>query len=737
LAGRDFHPRGCFGDFVDSFDPQRIVSPPQASPGALNSLCAEAMSDKIGPQHLARRAIVYVRQSSVQQLANNEESRRLQYAMRDRLGALGWHEVEVIDEDLGKSAAGSVDRSGFRRLVAEVSLGLVGVVAARELSRFARNSRDWQQLVAICRVVDTLLIDHEAVYAPRSSNDRLLLGLKGSLNEYELDLLRLRGLEARKEKASRGELLAGVPIGYCVDDDGRLEKTPDLRVRQMVELIFTKFFELGSARQVTLWLLASDTKVASTRDRRGGVEWRAATPDYVTRMLRNPTYAGAYAYGRTRQYSRVVDGQLRTSTKRVPRSEWPVLLNDRHEAYISWQQFERVEQMLTKNSQSRGSGGAAGRGNALFAGLIFCRRCGCRMGVSYGGNTLYGRYRCDAAHQRRGAPKCISFSALDVDKHLARQLITVVQPGAIEAARIAWEHDAAGHDRALEALELEAEQARFQASRAERQYNAVDPDNRTVARELERRWNAALEFEASLQQRVADARAMCAATAAAKPDMAQYLSLARNLEHVWSADTTDTSLKKRIARSVIEQVWADIDDDRREIALVVHYKGGAHCELRVRKRHTGERSGKTAPEVVEAVRALARIMPDQQIALWLGRAGMRTPSEAHYTRALVASVRHLRGIEAYSEQRQRKGGRLTSEQAAELLGVHSKTVRRAAARNELKALRPLPNGPWIFTRHDIIAAAAARQVAAQTDRRRRLGHADPSSEQLDLKIPNT
>ncbi|MGH8673796.1 MAG: recombinase family protein [Burkholderiales bacterium] len=694
------------------------------------------MSDKIGERHLARRAILYVRQSSPQQLANNEESRRLQYAMRERLRTLGWRDVEVIDEDLGKSAAGSVDRSGFRRLVAEVSLGLVGVVAAREVSRFARNSHDWQQLIEICRVVDTLLVDHEAVYAPRSSNDRLLLGLKGSLNEYELDLLRLRGLEARKEKASRGELVAGVPIGFCVVD-GRLEKTPDVRVRQMIDLIFAKFFELGSARQVMLWLLASGMQVAVTRDRCGSVQWKAPAADYVIRMLTNPAYAGAYAYGRTTLRSRVVDGRLRSSIGRVRRSEWPVLLQDRHEAYISWQQFERVEEMLAKNAQARGGRGAARRGNALLAGLVFCRRCGHRMGVGYSGTSPHGRYRCDAANMRSGAPKCISFSALDVDEQVARQLIAAVQPGAIEAARIAWEQDAAGHDRTLEALQLQAEQARFEASRAERQYNAVDPDNRTVARELERRWNAALELACSLEQRVVDVQGTQTRGAATAPDLDEYLSLARDLERVWSADATDTTLKKRIVRAVIEQVWTDIDDARREIVLVVHWKGGAHCELRVRKRFTGDRGGKTAPDVVEAVRALTRIMPDQQIALWLGRAGMKTPSGAHYTRALVASVRHLRGIEAYSKDRQPDGEWLTCEQAAKMLGVHGKTVRRAAARNELPALRPLPDGPWIFARSDIVAAIAARHAAAQTDRRCRIRGVDLSSDQLTLQIPNT
>ncbi len=695
------------------------------------------MSEKIAPQHLARRAILYVRQSSAQQLVNNEESRRLQYAMGQRLHTLGWKDVEVIDEDLGKSAAGLVTRSGFQRLMAEVSLGLVGVVAAREVSRFARNSREWQQLIEICRVVDTLLVDHETVYAPRSSNDRLLLGLKGSLNEYELDLLRLRGLEARREKASRGDLLAGVPIGYCISDNCRLSKTPDLRVRQMVELVFAKFFELGSARQVMLWLLDSKMQVPVTRDRRGTVQWKDPTADYVTRLVTNPAYAGAYAYGRTTQRSRVVDGQLRTTSGRVRRGQWSVLLHDRHEGYITWQEFERAEAMLASNAQARGGHGVARGGGALFAGLVFCRRCGVRMGTGYSGKSPHGRYQCDAAHLRRGAARCISFGALDVDEQMVRQLIAVVQPGAIEAALAAWARDSADDSQMLQALALQAEQARFEASRAQRQYDAVDPDNRIVARELEQRWNTALESVALIEQRLAEARATHASAAATTPGVDEYLALARDLEQVWNAETTQAALKKRILRTLIEQVWADVDDARREIILVVHWKGGAHCELRVSKRRSGERRGTTAPDVVEAVRALARIMTDEEIGRQLGRAGMRTPNGSHYTRALVASVRHLRGIQAY--ERDHEGDRewLTSDQAAKLLRVHARTVRRAAIRGELPGLHPLPDGPWIFARKDILVAALARSTASQTDRRKRIRCAGASVHQLALEISTT
>jgi len=696
------------------------------------------MNDKVGDRHVARRAILYVRQSTAHQLAHHDESRRQQYAMRDRLQSLGWRDIEVIDEDLGKSAAGGVERSGFRRLVAEVSLGRVGVVAAREVSRFARNSREWQQLIEICRVVDTLLVDHETVYAPRLGNDRLLLGLKGSLNEYELDLLRLRGLEAQREKAIRGELVVSVPVGYRVGTDRIVEKTPDGRVRQLIELLFAKFFELGSARQVMLWLRAEQIQVPVNRDRQGTVAWKDATASYVYGVLTNPTYAGAYAYGRTKQRACVIDGQLRTTATRVRRSEWAVLLHDHHEAYITWRQFEGVEQLLAKNAQNRGSHGAARRGSALLAGLVWCRRCGQRMGVNYSGTSpTIRRYTCDAANGKQGAPKCMSFSALDVDEEMARQLLAVVRPGAIEAARSAARHDRSTSNRALEALALQTEQARYQVQRAERQYNAVDPEHRTVARELERRWNAALELARSLEQRLSDARAIHARAAVEPPHPDMYTALAKDLERVWTADTTDITLKKRIVRAVVAQIWADVEDTRREIVLTIHWKGGVHTELRVRKRGTGEHRRRTAPHVVEAVHGLARILPDHQIAAWLGRAGLRTPTGAHYTRALVASVRHLRGIEACSDARRRAEGWLTSEEAAALLQIDPKTLRRAAARNELPGLRPLPNGPWIFSRSDLVGTAAAEHVARRARERRAGQGAGPPPNQLSLDIPHT
>jgi DNA invertase Pin-like site-specific DNA recombinase len=359
--------------------------------------------------------------------------------MQERLRQLGWREIEIIDEDLGRSAAGTVIRAGFERMVAEVCLGKVGAVAAREVSRFARNSREWQQLVEVCRVVDTVLIDQETVYAPRQSNDRLLLGLKGSLNEYELDLLRQRSLEARREKAKRGELIVNAPVGYLKTEAQTLEKTPDRRVQEVILLAFEKIGELGSVRQTLMWFLEHGVKFPAHTSR-GELGWKRPSYASIYRLLANPTYGGAYAYGKSEHVSLYEGPGERHSARRKPREQWLSFIPNAHEGYVSWERFEQLQRAVAANTHSPEHPGAPRCGQGLLTGLLRCRRCGHKLTVRYTGSRHEVlRYSCWRGSLDNGEPHCIAFGGAPVDAAVAHEVLRVVQPAAIEAAILASE----------------------------------------------------------------------------------------------------------------------------------------------------------------------------------------------------------------------------------------------------------------------------------------------------------
>jgi len=691
------------------------------------------MTDEVTSMHLARLGIVYVRQSSPYQVMHNEESQRLQRAMEQKLHSLGWQTVEVIDDDQGVSAATAGRREGFDRMVAEVCLGKVGAVAAREVSRFARNSREWQQLIEMCSLTHTLLVDHDAIYDPRRPNDRLLLGLKGSISEYELDLLRQRSLEARRAKAARGELVVNLPVGFVKTPDGKIEKDPDQRVQHAIELVFQKFLEIGTARQTLMWLHEQGLEFPRRRFGAAGWEtwWKAPAYDSLLRVLTDPVYGGAYAWGKTAAKVEVKDGVLQKIRFRRPPTQWAVLLRDHHEGYITWRQFEKVQQMLEDNVSSfeAGRSGAAKKGPALLAGLIRCRRCGMKLVVTYSGNPrIVPRYCCRRGFLDYADAKCISFGGLPIDQAIVQQVLRVVQPCAIEVAIAAADAQAAKQDDALNALLLELKGATYATDRAWRQYDSVDPTNRLVADELERRWNAALQRQRELEHRVDQAQERRDPPVSRE----QLGDLASDLERVWNAPQTDVRLKKRIVRTLIEEVVADVDPQASQVNLVVHWKGGLHTELAVTRRRRGQHGAQTSTDVIEAVRILARICQDKTIAGYLNRNGLLTGRGNRWTRGRVTALRNSQGIAVCDPSTRQAEGWMKLTDAAAYVGVSAVVVRQAIERGTRVGLHPLTDGPWLLNRRDLDAARSQGSLAAP-----RITPENHDPNQLNLRIFNT
>jgi len=682
------------------------------------------ISDKVRPYHLERKAVLYVRQSSAHQVLHNRESRALQYAMRDRLTALGWSEIEVIDDDLGRSAAGGVQRAGFERMVAEVCLGRVGAVAAREVSRFARNSREWQQLIEMCRVVDTVLIDQETIYAPRNGNDRLLLGLKGSLNEYELDLLRQRSLSARYEKARRGELVVNAPVGFVKSGD-RYEKDPDRRVQEAIRLVLNKVWELGSVRQALLWFHEHDLELP-VKGKDGKTSWRRPNYAAIHRMIENPVYGGAHAYGRTGVTTGYNAAGAIVRIRRKRRSDWLMLKPNAHEGYVSWEKAETIRKMVNSNVATSCHHGAPKHGDALLAGLLRCRRCGRKLTLRYSGTKHHiPRYSCSRGWLDNGEPRCIAFGGLRVDDAIADAILTVVSPGAVAAAVAAEKEASLQCDQVREALKRDLEAARYAADRAFQQYDAADPANRLVAGELEARWNKALVRKAEVESKIASHDATKVAPVA---DPALLATVAADLKTIWASPSTDARLRKRIVRTLIHEVIADIDLQAAEIVLVVHWIGGIHTEIRLPKRRRENRRSASA-DLIAAVRQLVLIANDDVIAGILNRNGLVTGRGNRWTRERVTALRSHHRITVYKPADDGIEPWLNLSNAARLLKVAPKTLRLAAEASEIETIHPLPDGPWIFSR-TILESPPARAIterARQNTRHPTKSHPDQES----------
>lgn len=656
-----------------------------------------AMLQKITPEHLGRGAVVYVRQSTMGQVVENTESQRRQYALAESAQTMGFASVAIIDDDLGRSGSGVIERPGFQKLVAAVCAGSIGAVFCIEASRLARNGRDWHHLIDLCALVGALVVDPDGTYDPRLVNDRLLLGLKGTMSEYELSLLRQRGLAARDSKASRGELRFALPPGYCWNEMGQIEIEPDERIAGSIRLVLDKFRELGSARQVMLWAQDAGVKLPVTRRGPFGqkIEWRQAAYHGVLQILRHPIYAGAYVFGRTSDRTQVVGGRARKTTgHRKPMSAWNVLLRDHHPGYISWEEFEANQLLISENThmQRRTDRKSARGGRALLTGLVRCARCGRVMRVFYGSSFARPyRYHCRGDDNHVGGWLCIGIGGLRVDKAVAAQIVEAVSGHAVEAAIKAAEQAAKAEDDVRQALSHELEEARYGAALASRRYEAVDPTKRLVARELEARWNAALERVAHLEERLKKHDAVTAQRP--KVDRVALMTLAHDLPSVWNAPGTDVRTKQRIAHILIREVLIDLDDATNEAVVTIHWSGGRHTELRVARVRTGRYPADRRPNPVEVIRKIGGHWPDYQVAVTMNRMRCKPADGKAWTTVRVRELRERLGIAPF-DPTSKTEEMITVDKAALRLGICVGSVYKLMRQGILPATQLVPSAPW-------------------------------------------
>jgi len=669
------------------------------------------MINKLTPAHLQRRATIYVRQSTPAQLLLNRESRIRQYKLADYAQELGFTDVETIDDDLGRSGSGLVERPGFERLVTGVCAGNVGAVFCLEASRLARNGRDWHHLIDLCGLVGTLLIDPEGIYDPRLSNDRLLLGLRGSMSEFELNVLRQRSLGAIRQKAQRGDLRVRLPVGFYWTE--RIELDPDLRVQNAIGLVFRKFEELGSARQVLLWFWEEHITLPTIGYRANqNVQWIKPLKHAVLSILKNPCYAGAYAFGRTESRTNVLEGRAhKTQGHKKPRSAWMVLIHDHHPGYISWEQYERNQKLLAGNAHmnSRMSVQSGRGGTSLLAGKLRCRRCGHMLRVFYVGGHRKLRYQC-----LNETTQCISFGGRRPEQAVSAAILEVVQPHAIDAAFKAFKQIHQKRADRLQALTMELEQARYEARLAARRYEAIDPENRLVASELETRWNTSLSRVRQLEQNLENAEVESPAIPAIGTD--ELLRLAQDLPVIWDAPSTDSTIKQRIVGILIQEIIVDVDEATNEVLLFVRWAGGRHSELRVAKHKRGQNGRCTPLEAIDVLRQMAAQYADGEIALTLNRLRLKTGTGNTWNETRVRSLRSQLKIVHQSSQQNDITSRLNLEATAKRLRVSGTVVRRLIKLRILPAAQVVAGAPWQIAVNDADCPAVV-QAALRLQRR--------------------
>ncbi|MGH2797024.1 MAG: recombinase family protein [Thermoleophilaceae bacterium] len=657
---------------------------------------------KLTSSHLRRQAFVYLRQSSQAQVERNVESTDRQYGLVARAVELGFarEQVVVIDEDLGISGSGLSERSGFARLTAEVALGHAGLVLGLEVSRLARNNADWYRLLDLCGVTDTVIGDADGIYHPGSFNDRLLLGLKGTMSEAELHVLRARLEGGIRNKAARGELRKALPVGLIWGEEGgEILLDGDEAVRGAIATIFERFAELGSVRQVWLWMRREGVQFPMRRFAHGEIEWTSPTYHQIHSVLESPVYAGAYVFGKTRR-ERYVDehGQTRTRMRRLPQAEWQVLIWEHHPGYIDKAAFDANRERIARNTRPRAHepGGAVREGAALLQGIAVCARCGRKLNVHYDGRRGQARpsYYCPGSIlvENRGS-WCMRVGGMQIDEAVAGALLAALTPAGVKAALRAAEALEQDHDAALGQWRLQVERTHYQAERAERRYRQVEPEHRLVARGLERDWEKTLAALAEAEAELALREQQRPKTLTAD-EREQLLQLGADLGRVWSAPTTTDRDRKQLLRTLIEEVVIDVVREERRATLTLRWRGGAITELIVPlPRH--QPTIRTDEDTVALMRRLAVHYDDATIAGILNRQGRRSATGQRFTAQIVSSLRTSWKIPRHQPPTDPPDGELLPiARVAEILQVAPSTIHRWLADGFIAGEQDTPGAPW-------------------------------------------
>jgi len=657
---------------------------------------------KIKPEHLARKAIVYLRQSSEKQVRRNKESQRLQYDVAERMRSLGWQAVEIIDTDLGYSAGiASARREGFERVLSSVALGEVGIVGSWEVSRLSRTDKDWCRLLEVCQIFETLIADEQHIYDLNSLDDQLVLGIKGTLSVVELKVLRQRMLAGQESKARRGELFKRLPVGYVLDTMGKVAFHHDRRVHEALQLVFIKFRERWSVRQTFQWFRDHDVELPANPIQGTRLVWKIPSQSLIRDILCNPFYAGAYVWGRRPVTARLVEGRLEKRQGAMRRAEeCRVFIRDHHVGYIDWATFEENQRMIRRNSvnwQGDESMAAIRAGQGLLAGLLRCGHCGRKLHVRYwGGRGTNARYLCKGDYDD-GGQYCIGFGGASVDRRLGQELLKAISHLGVEASLKAIEELSAGDVAQRVALSSKLKQLEYEARKAFEQYDTVDARNRLAAGELERRWNEKLEEVETAKQRLSTLNGNRYSLSSEDETHIRYMG--EHFGELWQSDRCPSELKKMIFRTVMEEIIVRTDAEKKLLQFTIHWKGGTHTQIKIERPRPATETA-TSMEALDIIRRMAVRSGDDQIASVLNRLGYSTGKEKRWNQIRVATARRNHSIPG-QKRAAPDPERISLSEAARLCGVSHHTIERLVETGLLKREQAAPRAPWEIRRADL------------------------------------